>query len=210
MDGTLVDTEPYWMSAETDLVAAWGGTWTHEDALSLVGSALERSALVLRSRGVGMEVDAIIDHLTDRVLEQLREAVPWRPGARELLEALRAEGVKTGLVTMSLRRMADAVAELAGLGAFDVIVAGDEVERGKPDPEAYLRAAAALGVEAGDCVAIEDSEFGVAAAVASGASTVAVPLHVSLPPSPAYTLWTSLAGRSVDDLRALHAARRAA
>jgi HAD superfamily hydrolase (TIGR01509 family) len=207
MDGTLVDTEPYWMSAETELVTAWGGTWTHEDALSVVGSALERTALVLQSRGVALETREIVDGLTDRVLERLRESVPWRPGARELLESLRAEGVPTGLVTMSLRRMADAVAGSAG---FDVIVAGDEVEKGKPDPEAYLRAAAALGVDAGDCIAIEDSEFGVAAAVASGASTIAVPLHVPLPPSPAYTLWDSLDGRTVAELRALHSARRAA
>jgi HAD superfamily hydrolase (TIGR01509 family) len=209
MDGTLVDTEPYWMRAETELVQAWGGTWTHDDALTLVGNALEVSALVLKSRGVELEAGEIVDLLTDRVLEQLRDAVPWRPGAPELLREVRDAGIPTALVTMSLRRMADAVADVAG-AAFDVIVAGDQVEHGKPHPEAYLTAATRLGVDAGDCVAIEDSEVGVAAAVASGASTIAVPSHLELPASAAYTLWPTLEGRGVADLAALHARRRAA
>ncbi len=209
MDGTLVDTEPYWMRAETELVEAWGGTWTHEDALTLIGNALEVSALVLKSRGVDLEVDEIIGALTDRVMEQLREAVPWRPGAQELLGAVREAGIPTALVTMSWRRMALAIAEATG-ASFDVVIAGDEVEKGKPDPEAYLRAADALGVDITDCVAIEDSEVGVAAAAASGASAIAVPSHRPLPESPAYTLWPTLAGRGVADLVALHATRRAA
>lgn len=209
MDGTLVDTEPYWMRAETELVEAWGGTWTHDDALTLVGSALDRSALVLQSRGVALEADEIIDALTDRVMEQLRVAVPWRPGARELLASVREAGVRTALVTMSWRRMAEAIAERAGFEAFDIVVAGDEVERGKPHPEAYLRAAAALGVDPSACVAIEDSEVGVAAAVASGATTIAVPSHVPLPESPVYTLWPTLEDRLVADLADL-LARRAA
>ena len=206
MDGTLVDTEPYWMRAETELVESWGGTWSHEDALTLVGNALEVSARVLISRGVGLTVDEVIDALTDRVLDQLRAAVPWRPGAPELLAEVRAADIPTALVTMSLRRMALAI---TSDGGFDVVVAGDEVERGKPDPEAYLRAAAALGVAIEDCVAIEDSEVGVAAAVASGASTVAVPSHVPLRESAAYTLWPSLEHRTLADLTAVLAGRRA-
>lgn len=209
MDGTLVDTEPYWMRAETELVESWGGTWTHEDALTLVGNALEVSALVLKSRGVALEVDEIIGTLTDRVMEQLRDAVPWRPGAQELLASVRGAGVPTALVTMSWRRMALAIAEATGAD-FDVVIAGDEVEKGKPDPEAYLRAADALGVDIVDCVAIEDSEVGVAAAAASGASTIAVPSHVTLPESSAYALWPTLDGRGLLDLSAVHAVRRVA
>ena len=64
MDGTLVDTEPYWIAAETPLVDSYGGTWTHEKALSLVGLALEDSARILQGEGVRMSVDDIIDHLT--------------------------------------------------------------------------------------------------------------------------------------------------
>jgi len=200
MDGTLVDTEPYWLTAETDLVESYGGTWSTEDGLQLVGSSLERSAIILQSRGVAMGVLEIVDVLTDRVLEQVRVSVPWRPGARELLSALRDAGVPTALVTMSVGRMAEHVAGAIGFAGFDAIVSGDQVSSGKPDPECYLRAAELLGVDPARSVAIEDSEYGVAAAVAAGMATIAVPLHVPLPASPAYTLWDSLESRTPADL----------
>lgn len=192
MDGTIIDTEPYWIRAEEELVAAWGGTWTYEDAVQLVGQGLWSSALVFRSRGVDMEPQQIIDALTDSVLAQIGDPVPWRAGAVGLIRELRETGVPTALVTMSVRRMADSVVAALerelGRTAFDVVVAGDEVERPKPYPDAYLLAAEKLGVPIAACVALEDSEPGTASAVASGATTLAVPFHVPLPPSPAYTL----------------------
>ncbi|HEU0206795.1 MAG TPA: HAD family phosphatase [Pseudolysinimonas sp.] len=207
MDGTLVDTEPYWLAAETELVHAWGGHWSLEDGLQLVGSSLSNSARVLVSRGVDLDPGEIVQLLTDRVLEQLETEVPWRPGSREMLEQVHAAGIPMALVTMSIRRMADSIAASAGFPAFGAVVAGDEVDNGKPDPEAYLRAATALEVDISDCLAIEDSEFGVAAAVASGATTLALPLHVPLPDSPAYTKWETLEGRALDELFGLHAVR---
>jgi HAD superfamily hydrolase (TIGR01509 family) len=200
MDGTLVDTEPYWLTAETTLVESYGGTWSIEDGLQLVGSSLERSAIILQSRGVTLGVAELIDVLTDRVLEQIQVSVPWRPGARELLSELRDAGVPTALVTMSIGRMAEHVSEALGFTGFDAIVSGDQVSSGKPDPECYLRAAELLGVDPTRGVAIEDSEYGVAAAVAAGMATIAVPMHVALPMSPAYTLWNSLDGRTIADL----------
>lgn len=201
MDGTLVDTEPYWMRTELELVAEHGGVWTPEDALQLVGQGLESSALVLQSRGVDLEVDEIIQTMTDRVTDQIRQEVPWRPGSREFLEALRTAGIPTALVTMSIGRMARYVVDAIGFEAFDVVVAGDEVERPKPHPDPYLRAAELLGVDPERCVSFEDSEPGVASAVAAGTATVAVPLHIALPPSPAYTLWPQgLAGRAIHEL----------
>ncbi|MCU1535019.1 MAG: hydrolase, partial [Glaciihabitans sp.] len=134
MDGTLVDTEPHWMNAETVLVESFGGTWTHEDALTLVGAGLWHSARVLQAHGVRMSEDEIIQHLSARVMEQIVSEPPFRPGARELLIALRDQGIKTALVTMSIRSMADHVVRAIGFPAFDVIVAGDEVEHAKPHP----------------------------------------------------------------------------
>jgi HAD superfamily hydrolase (TIGR01509 family) len=208
MDGTLVDTEPYWLGAETRLVESWGGVWTHEDGLQLVGSSLDGSARVFQSRGVDLTTDEIVQLLTDDVLTQIETTVPWRPGARELLLELRELKVPTALVTMSIRRMAERVVGALGFVGFDVVITGDEVDRGKPDPEAFLRAATALGVDPTDCVAIEDSEFGIAAAVASGAVSIAVPTHVPLPPSPSYTLWPTLEQTTVSDLAAVFSQNR--
>ncbi|WP_292835956.1 HAD family hydrolase [Microbacterium sp.] len=205
MDGTLVDTEAYWMNAETALVERFGGIWTHEQALTLVGSGLEASAAILQDAGVRLSVTGIVDHLTEQVMNQLVErGNPLRPGAAKLLGELRAAGVPTALVTMSLRRMAELVVSGLDPDSFDVIVSGDEATRPKPHPDPYLQACAALGVAPADAVAIEDSPTGVAAAVAAGIPTIGVPLLVSLVGTGA-TLWATLAGRTPQDLAEFHA-----
>ncbi len=208
MDGTIVDTEPYWISAETDLVESFGHTWTYEDAMTLVGSGLWESAKVFQDHGVDMSADAIVDHLTSRVQARLeKDGVPFRPGARELLEELRSLGVKTALVTMSVRRMAEQVVSHIPFDAFDVLVTGDEVEHSKPHPDPYLTAARLLGVDIADCVAIEDSRAGLASAVAAGTIAIAVPHAVTITPADTHTTWPTLAGRTSADLAALVAAR---
>jgi len=64
VDGTLVDTEPYWMEAETELVEGWGGSWNHEDALAVVGFDLIDSGLYMRERmGIDLTPAEIIDRL---------------------------------------------------------------------------------------------------------------------------------------------------
>ncbi len=201
MDGTLVDTEPYWMAAETTLVESFGGTWTHEDALQLVGNGLIDSAIILQNAGVDMEAEAIVSLLTDSVQEALRtQGVPFRPGARELLTDLKAAGIPTALVTMSLRRMALGVVELIDFDAFELVVAGDDVENPKPHPEPYLQAAALLDVDITDTIVIEDSPTGLRAGIASGAVTLGVPHIVSLDDAGAHELWPTLEGRSAADL----------
>ncbi|MFT4258733.1 HAD family hydrolase [Microbacterium sp.] len=201
MDGTLVDTEPYWMDAETRLVESFGGSWSHEDALQLVGNGLEDSAKILQDAGVELDAVAIIDRLTDTVQELLRtDGVPFRPGARELLQDLRVAGIRTGLVTMSLRRMALGVVDLLGFEAFDVVVAGDDVDKPKPHPEPYLQAAALLGIDTAEAVVIEDSPTGLGAGIASGAVVLGVPHIVPLDGRGAHELWPTLSGRSAADL----------
>jgi HAD superfamily hydrolase (TIGR01509 family) len=201
MDGTIIDTEPYWMEAEGELVAQFGGSWTHEDALTLVGQGLWHSARVLQSHGVLLGEDEIIELLTEIVLDRIHaNGLPWRPGARELLLAVRAAGVRTALVTMSIGRMARFVAEAIDFDAFDVVVAGDDVAHSKPHPAAYLRATELLGIDPIDCVAIEDSPPGVASAVAAGAATIGVALHVALIADGSFERWPTLEGRTVDDL----------
>ncbi|MHA7986405.1 HAD family hydrolase [Rathayibacter sp. CAU 1779] len=210
MDGTLVDTEPYWMQAETELVHEHGGSWTHDDALILVGSGLWESAKVFQQHGVDLDADTIVATLTRRVQEQLDEyGVPWRPGAKELLLDIRQHGVKTALVTMSIRDMAEQIVRLIPFEGFDVLVTGDEVERPKPFADPYLHAARLLGVRARDCVAIEDSMNGLASAVAAGTVAIGVPNIIPLPESEEHTLWPTLDGRTLADLSALFEERAA-
>jgi len=192
MDGTLVDTEPYWMRAEREIVAAHGATWTHEDALGAVGQALLTTGTMLRDAGVPLEPAEIVTWLVARVNEQLRESVPWRPGVLELLEELRAAQVPCAIVTMSYRSQAEVVADGAPAGTFAHLVTGDEVTHGKPDPEPYLVAAGLFGARPEDCVAIEDSHPGITSALASGARTLGVPAEVPVPPRPGLNRAASL------------------
>ena len=82
MDGTIVDTEQYWIEAEHALVATHGGQWSHGQAMQLVGQSLVFSAGILQDAGVALERREIIDILTAHVISLVRAAVPWRPGAR--------------------------------------------------------------------------------------------------------------------------------
>ena len=143
--------------------------------------------------------------LLERVIVSVREHVPWRPGARELLTDLAAHGVPSALVTMSWRSFADAVLGALPEGTFAAVVTGDEVEHGKPHPEPYWAAARALGVDPVDCVAIEDSPTGVRSAVAAGVPTLAVPHVVSVPEIAGAVQLPTLAGLGAVDLAAVRA-----
>ncbi len=204
MDGTLVDTEPYWMAAETPLVESFGGSWTRQDALGLVGLGLDDSARVLQEAGVRMPIEEIVDTLTSDVMARITEnGVPFRPGAQELLRELKREGVPTALVTMSLRRMAKHIVDLIEFEAFDLIVAGDDASRPKPFPDPYQQAAAGLGIDITDAVAIEDSPNGLRSAIAAGAVVLGVPAMVPLDGVGAHAVWPTLADVTPADLETL-------
>ena len=203
LDGTLVNTEPYWIAAETALAERDGGTWTHEDGLTLVGQSLPYAARQLRRRGgVRGTDDEIVADMLELVVRQVRDlGVPWRPGARELLEALGEAAVPCAMVTMAYASLAEAVADAAPAGSFREVISGDQVRRGKPHPEPYRLAAGRLGVPATACVAIEDSPPGVASAEAAGCRVVAVPLFVQIPAAPGRSRIAELDQFSLADLR---------
>jgi len=201
LDGTIIDTEPYWIECEYELVSQYGGTWTDEDAHSIVGFDLLEAAAVMRERaGIHLAPQEIVDRLVAGVIARLRVHLPWRPGARELLAALGREGVPCALVTMSWRSITDEVLRQMPPGTFGTVVTGDSVLNGKPHPEPYRRAAADLGVDPLSCVAIEDSPTGVASAEAAGCVVVAVPNVVGVPPAPHRVLLPTLVGLTPADL----------
>lgn len=201
MDGTLIDTEPYWIEQEQRLVERFGGTWTHEDGLQLVGLALDDSATLIREQTpVDLPVVEIVETLQAGVIARMAQQMPWRPGARELLLGLRDAQVPCALVTMSWRPMADVLVASLPEGTWQAVVTGDVVRAGKPDPEAYLTGAAALGLAPADCVAIEDSPSGVRSALSAGARTLLVPHAVEVPHLPGLFRTESLVGVGPDDL----------
>jgi len=207
MDGTLVDTEPYWFAAEHELVAEFGhGAWSDELALGMVGFDLLDGARYLQTHGgVDLGEREIVDRLLDSVIAQLRQRIPWRPGARELLTELGARGVPCALVTMSWRRFVDPVLEALPPGSFAAVVVGDEIPpgEGKPHPTPYRLGARACGARPADCVAIEDSPTGVRSALAAGCRVLGVPNVRDLEPASGLTIVDSLAEVDAEFLAAL-------
>lgn len=193
MDGTLVDTEPYWIESEYDLVEKHGGTWSDEHALSLVGNDLIDSGRYIREHaGIDLEPADIVEELLDRVVARVEERVPWQPGAVELLADLRAHGVRCALVTMSYRRFVAPILAALPRDTFEVVVTGDAVTQGKPHPEPYQKAAAVLGIEPRHTLAIEDSNTGARSAEAAGCTVLVVPNHVPVLPGERRIFRTSL------------------
>jgi len=136
---------------------------------------------------------------------KVEQAIPWRPGAVELLTSLAEDGVRCGLVTMSYQRFVAPILAHLPPETFRVVVTGDQVENGKPHPEPYLTAAAALGVRPEECVAIEDSNTGAKSAEAAGCLVLVVENHVPVLEGPRRVFRDTLEGISVDDLRGLAA-----
>ncbi len=210
MDGTLIDSEHHWLSSEQELAASWGAKWTSDDGEALIGMSLYQSTTLIKEKlGIDLTPDEITQTLTDAVIKKLDEQIVWRPGVLELMADLKANGVKTALVTMSMRRMALSVAARLPVGEFDVVVAGDDVTNGKPHPEPYLVAAAQLGVDIRDCVAFEDSVTGLTSAEASGAIAIGIPNIVQLPEQEGRLIWPTLEGVTAHTLAALHNEKRA-
>ena len=209
MDGTLIDTEPYWMASETELVASFGGHWSQEHAEAIVGfDLLDAARFIAANSPVDLPPAQIVERLLDGVISRLQLGIPWRPGARELLAELHQQGIPCALVTMSWRRFVDPVLAQLPIGTFAAVVTGDEVTMGKPHPEPYQRAAQLLGVSAEDCVAIEDSPTGVASALAAGCQVVGVPNVRDIDDQPGVWIRDSLTQISVQDLAGLSTQHR--
>ena len=207
MDGTLVDSERVWGRALTELAVRAGGTLSETARLAMVGSSMAHSMQIFRDDlGQPDRPEAPdVAWLTDRVYELFGDGLVWRPGAAELLLAVRAAGIATALVTSTGRRLVEVALKTIGAENFDAVVCGDEVEKPKPDPEPYLRAAELLGVPIGRCVAIEDSLSGMTSALAAGAAVLAVPAELELPPTDGVHLRASLVGVDANFLKGLAA-----
>lgn len=204
MDGTLVDSEKVWSISLADTAEWLGGQLSQAARDDMVGSNMARTLVILfDDLGIPREparMAAAEQFMVERTAKLFAAGLEWRPGALAALQTVRAAGWPTALVTNTGRALTEMALDGIGREHFTVTVCGDEVPRGKPDPDPYLRAAELLGVAAGDCLAVEDSPTGALAAELAGAAVLVVPCEVEVPAGPGRVHRGSLLHLSADDI----------
>jgi HAD superfamily hydrolase (TIGR01509 family) len=191
MDGVLVDSEPIWYAVEGSLVERLGGTWGREHQAKCIGGTVDATCrYIVELTGTSWSVAQVQEAVMADMVASLSSDLSVHEGALELVDAVRARGALTALVTSSFRPIVDPVVAMLGTHRFDVVITGDEVARGKPDPEPYATACRRLRVRPEDAVVVEDALNGVLSAEAAGCAVVVVPSVAPVEPAP---------GRSVVD-----------
>ena len=181
MDGILIDSEPIMRTAAIRAAEELGhelAESTYEGWMGLPPQAVE--AAIVETMGAGFPFARYRDRFIAIWQQHTEEhGVPAQPGIAALLACLQRHGVPFSVATSTRRSQAERSLDLAGLGRFiGAMVTGDEVDNGKPAPDIFLRAAAAIGAPPSRCIALEDSAVGVRAAAGAGMLTIMVPdLH---------------------------------
>jgi HAD superfamily hydrolase (TIGR01509 family) len=183
MDGVLLDSEQLWDEVRENLARERGGRWHDGAQADMMGmSSPEWSRYMHDTIGLAESAEDINAEVVRRLLVRYRESLPLIDGAVDAVERL-ARRWPLGLASSSNREVIDAVLAAAGIAdRFRATVSSEEVARGKPAPDVYLEAARQLRVDAGSCVAIEDSRNGIASAHAAGMRVIAIP-NPHYPPS---------------------------
>jgi HAD superfamily hydrolase (TIGR01509 family) len=203
MDGLLVDSEPLWFLAESAVMARLGAVWDPADQHALVGGSLGTTVDYLLAKATRPAEPPVVARWLTETMVDLVSSRPLTvlPGAADLVAEVQTAGLPYALVTSSVPAVVDAV--LARLDIrFDVVVCAADVTHAKPDPEGYLLAAAKLGADPRQCIALEDSPNGVAAAEAAGYRVIAVPSVVPVPDAPGRVVLSTLADVTLAALRA--------
>ena len=197
MDGLLVDTEPLWTIAETEMCAALGATFTREAKAEMVGHRIDAAIPILLkhlvAQGVsGASEELLTKQLLERMVGLFDSDLVFLPGALYLLSRLAEAGIPSVLVSSSYRVLVDAIIARTPAGSFVASLGGDEVANAKPHPEPFVTAARLAGVAPGECLALEDSVAGMRSALAAGCAAIMIPSVPGVEPEAGWTALSSL------------------
>ncbi len=178
MDGVLVDSEPLFLKAVNNLLVKESAqpVTDEENQTTLIGTTVEETwRRLIKMRGLPESLQSYLRKYDLAVREVLQAELTPRPGVRQLIETCTQRKLPKAVASSSLRSWVHLKLETLGFqDSFDVVLGGDDVTRGKPEPDIYLLAAEKLKIPPAQCLAIEDSPVGIAAAVGAGIYTVAV------------------------------------
>jgi len=174
-DGVLADSEPISWQAWRDVLTPHGVTIADADILACTGTTSRDTYRHFQDRGRLPPYEEVLAEVDVRRRSRYPTDLEAFPDAVEAVRTLASAGVPLGVASSSSRQNLDRKLEVLDLGRyFEATVAGDEVANGKPAPDLYLRAVAALGIEAATSVAVEDTVIGADAAAAAGLRTVII------------------------------------
>ena len=201
MDGTLINSEPYWLIAEAELMSRFGHQWSDEDQALCIGGPLPKvGSYMSELSGFAQGAAYFETELVRMVAEQFATGLPFIPGAKELVEKLVEAEIPLALVSASPRLLVDCALALLPNQTFLSSVSNQDVRVSKPDPESYLLAASHLSVDIESCLVFEDSKTGIDAGLASGAVVIGIPHLITYPPTPRLHLRRDLLGLTIMDL----------
>lgn len=184
MDGTLTDSEHWWDEVRRGLAARAGRPWPAEATTAMMGmSTPEWASYLIGTVGIPGTWQDVAGQVIDAMAEKYRHGVPLLTGADAAVRRMAARG-PIAICSSSPRRLIEAISAETGWNALlTAKVSTEEVARGKPFPDGYLRAAELMGVPPAGCVVIEDATNGIKSAMAAGMRVVAVPPHFNPPNS---------------------------
>jgi HAD superfamily hydrolase (TIGR01509 family) len=205
MDGTLVNTEPYWLEAEKSLMDEFGAHWTLEDQAYCLGGPLSKMANYMWEKSGGAKSPEYFGiECVRRVAALFAQGINFMPGAFEILEELQALQIPMALVSASPRILVDSTVKMLEKDYFRTTIGSEDVSQTKPSPEGYLLAATRLHVSIERSLIFEDSHTGIAAAQASGAGVIAIPHLNAIAEQGRTRIVGSLSGLSVADIAHLY------
>ena len=178
MDGVLVDSEPLYLKAINNLLTALGVSpvTDYENESILIGTTVDETwNLLIKMRSLPGTIHTYLDKYDNHVKEVLKSDLVPRPGVKTLIDECSKRGIPKAVASSSLREWVHLKLDTINLqDGFDVVLGGDDVQKGKPQPDIYLMAAEKLQKSPSQCIAIEDSPVGISAAIDAGIYTIAV------------------------------------
>jgi HAD superfamily hydrolase (TIGR01509 family) len=177
LDGVLADSEPSWNEIDAKLLAEYGVTYHGEYHRNVLGVSYRLAVeFYKKTFGLSAPTEELMRRRGEIAADFFANRVGLFPSAKTVLEQLRQMNLRLAVATSSMSASARPFLNRHGLTAFfDVIVTGEEIERGKPSPDIYLSAAKKLGIPADACLVIEDALSGIAAAKAAKMRVAAIP-----------------------------------
>lgn len=176
VDGVLTDSEPLHLEATNQVLSQFKANLTEEDIKAYLGmDELSFWKAMIERFDLNETAEALGKQRIAAAVELIREGILPLPGVPEFISGLLMRGLPLAAASASSRPVVEAIlTELGLLRSLQAVISGDDVARGKPDPEIFLKAADALGMKPAQCMVVEDAPFGVEAAVTAGMFVVAV------------------------------------